>query len=406
MAAETTATSSDEGFLLKQTLMSHGECFVYKVPPLSSASGYRANDWNLASPLETCGFQVERRNNDLYLLFTLENHTKLFALSKIEGEGSSINNINVETVMDTSRYFVCKILQSNPNAAETTSKSNRTALLGFGFRERDIAIDLLGNLQQFKQSIDRELEAKDLASKTKAIPTLAEGEKLHIRIPGGREGRSPKSKSSNKGSSSFSGTPILLKKPPPSADNNNNNNNNTNFDFSPDAPLSPFTGGKRFSMSAMECPISSMTLNIGPKTGGTTDDQGVGGSGASGGSAQDDDSAAAQAHTVMDDLYSEDDDFDNAFDDIDDGVNYPDGGAIEGLMASGDDDESEDAVGGITVNDDDDSNDSFQFSELNLDDLGLIDDNDDDDNKGTAAATATATTTTQDNDDFGDFQGA
>jgi len=398
MAAETTETSSDEGFLLKQTLMSHGECFVYKVPPLSQASGYRANDWNLASPLETCGFQVERRNNDLYLLFTLENHTKLFALSKIEGEGSSINNINVETVMDTSRYFVCKILQSNPNAAETTSSNNRTAILGFGFRERDIAIDLLGNLQQFKQSIDRELEAKDLASKTKAIPTLAEGEKLHIRIPGGREGRSPKTKSSK---GSFSGTPILLKKPPPSADSDNN----TNFDFSPEAPPSPYTGGRRFSMSSMEGPISSMTLNIGPKTGGTTYDQGVGvgGSGASGGSAQDDDSAAAQAHTVADDLNSVDDDFDNAFDDIDDGVINPDGGANEGLTASRDDDESEDAVGG-TVNNDDDSNDSFQFSELNLDDLGLIDD--DDDNKGTAAVAVAPTTTTKDNDDFGDFQGA
>jgi hypothetical protein len=380
----TTTTTEGEGFLLKQTLMSHGECFVYKVPPLSSASGYRANDWNLASPLETCGFQVERRNNDLYLLFTLENHTKLFALSKIEGEGSSINNINVETVMDTSRYFVCKILQSNPNDA-SKKDNNRTALLGFGFRERDIAIDLLGNLQQFKQSIDRELEAKDLASKTKAIPTLADGEKLHIRIPGSM-GRSPKIKSS-KGSSGGTSTPILLKKPPPGADDNNNIN------VSPELPPSPYNGGRRFSMSAMECPISSMTLNIGPKTGttGAIDDQG---GGTSAGSAQDDDSAAAQAHTIVDEFLSADDDFDD-----DDDVN-PDG-MDDGLMASGDDDESEDAVGGYTVNDDDDSNDSFQFSELNLDDL---DENEIDDNKETT--TAATTTATKDDDDFGDFQGA
>ena len=29
------------------------ECFVYKVPPLRSASGHRAEDWNLASPVFT-----------------------------------------------------------------------------------------------------------------------------------------------------------------------------------------------------------------------------------------------------------------------------------------------------------------------------------------------------------------
>jgi hypothetical protein len=29
------------------------ECFVYKVPPLRTASGHRAEDWNLASPIFT-----------------------------------------------------------------------------------------------------------------------------------------------------------------------------------------------------------------------------------------------------------------------------------------------------------------------------------------------------------------
>lgn len=349
--------ATTEGSLLKQTLMSHGECFVYKVPPLATASGYRANDWNLASPLETCGFQVERRNNDLYLLFTLENHTKLFALSKIEGEGSSINNINVETVMDSSRYFVCKILQSNPNDA---TKKSRTALLGFGFREREIAIDLLGNLQQFRQSIDRELEAKDLASKTKAIPTLAEGEKIHISLPGGKGGKSTTVKSPKpKGS----GTPVLLKKPPPGA---------SAIDL-PESPMSPFADGKRFSLSAMECPMTSMTLKLGPKTD-TIDEKAP-----SGGDGSDDDSAAAQAHTVVDDLMSVEDDLED----------------VEADEGATNDDASEGAVGGATIADDSTTG-SFQFSELNLDDLDDPKD-DDDDNKEAAK---------EDDEDFGDFQGA
>lgn len=343
--------------MLKQTLMSHSECFVYKVPPLATASGYRANDWNLASPLETCGFQVERRNNDLYLLFTLENHTKLFALSKIEGEAKSINNINIETVMDSSRYFVCKILQSNPN---DPTKRSRTALLGFGFRERDIAIDLLGNLQQFRQSIDRELEAKDLASKTKAIPTLGEGEKLHISLPG-TKGKSSTVKSA-KSKSSGGGTPILLKKPPPSA---------TAIDL-PESPMSPFTDGKRFSLSAMECPMTSMTVKFGPKED-KIDEKAPGNGG------EDDDSAAAQAHTVVDDLMSVEDDLED----------------VDAGETTVDDDQSEGAVGGATVGDDDISVGSFQFSELNLDDPSEPKQ----ENKEAAKIE-------EDDEDFGDFQGA
>ena len=365
--------ATEGGSLLKQTLMSQSECFVYKVPPLATASGYRANDWDLANPLSECGFQVERRNNDLYLLFTLENHTKLFALAKIEGEKQSINNINVETVMDSSRYFVCKILQSNPNDATT---KNRTALLGFGFREREIAIDLLGNLQQFRQSIDRELEAKHLASKTKAIPTLAEGEKIHISLPGSK-GKTSVVKSprmvATKGSSS--GTPILLKKPPSSS------SSSSSIELPP-PPMSPFPEGKRFSLSAMECPMTSMTFKIDTKAD-AIDESAPSGGGGDG----DDDSAAAQAHTVVDDLASVEDDFlEGALEDEGDG--------------EGSDEQSEVAVGGATIHDDgDSSNDSFQFSELNLDDL------DDETNNKTEEAAAKKEIKEED-DDFGDFQGA
>eukprot|EP00536_Pseudo-nitzschia_multiseries_P007368 jgi/Psemu1/195502/e_gw1.173.50.1 len=163
-------SGSGIGILLRQTLMSVDECFVYKVPPLTVASsGYKANDWNLAQPLETCGFQVERRNDDLFLLFTLEHHTKLFCVSKIEGgSDSDIDrdraNRSIEPVSDSSRYFVCKISQNNSNNANNNNNNanntNRSANLGFGFRDREVALDLLGNLQQFKQSIERERRAK------------------------------------------------------------------------------------------------------------------------------------------------------------------------------------------------------------------------------------------------------
>ena len=106
----------------------------------------------MANPLQTCGLQVERRDNDLYLLFTTENHTKLFALCKMhETIGKS-----VEAVMDSSRYFVTHI---------TDGKGNRKAMIGFGFRERDVALDLLGNLLQFQKSIERGLKKRSLGSR-------------------------------------------------------------------------------------------------------------------------------------------------------------------------------------------------------------------------------------------------
>jgi adaptin ear-binding coat-associated protein 1/2 len=219
-----------QGSLLRQTLMTQDECFVYKVPPLATASGYRANDWNLANPLQTCGFQVERRDNDLYLLFTLERHTKLFALSRIyvdqrdnnatSATTTAIQRSVVEPVLDSSRYFVCKIQQQQQH------QTGKTAILGFGFRDRDVAMDLLGNLQQFQHSIEREIHAKHL--KVREIPTLQEGEQMHIHLPGGM-GKTPSrkntvtnTKTTSSSSSSLSsnmggGGAFLLKKPPPSA---------------------------------------------------------------------------------------------------------------------------------------------------------------------------------------------
>ena len=156
-----------------------------------------AEHWDLANPLQTCGFQVERRDNDLYLLFTTDNHTKLFALSKLDEENAAKS---IETVMDSSRYFVTEI---------QNAQAKKSIRIGFGFRERDVAIDLLGNLQQFRKSIQRELLAKNM--KVAEIPKLAEGEKIHVNIGGGS---SKKKKLTAKKEGGGSAKPILLKKPP------------------------------------------------------------------------------------------------------------------------------------------------------------------------------------------------
>ena len=188
------------GSLLKQTLLSQDECFVYKLPKsAASSSGYRADDWNLAQPLQTCGLQVERRNNELFLLFTLEQHTKLFCLSKY------VPPYSLEAVQDSSRYFVTQI----------SAQGGKSARIGFGFRDRDVALDLLQCLNGFKASLQREMEAKALLDKAQALAgahSLQDGQKIHISLKNTK--KKTESTTTNKPKASASSGGFLLKKPP------------------------------------------------------------------------------------------------------------------------------------------------------------------------------------------------
>jgi hypothetical protein len=49
-------------------LLTIKECFVYKVPPLRTASGHRAEDWNLATPLFTGCLKLFQSGNTLRLV--------------------------------------------------------------------------------------------------------------------------------------------------------------------------------------------------------------------------------------------------------------------------------------------------------------------------------------------------
>lgn len=99
--------------------------------------------------------------------------------------------------MDSSRYFVVQI-----------QSAGKSAYVGFGFRDRDVALDLVGNLQQFQKSIQREQQSKNM--KVAEIPKLAEGEKIHISFGS----RKPTDGDKKKPRPSGGGGPVLLKKPP------------------------------------------------------------------------------------------------------------------------------------------------------------------------------------------------
>ena len=61
-------STSGESTPVDICLLTIKECFVYKVPPLRTASGHRAEDWNLAVPLFTGCLKLFQAGDTLKLI--------------------------------------------------------------------------------------------------------------------------------------------------------------------------------------------------------------------------------------------------------------------------------------------------------------------------------------------------
>jgi Protein of unknown function (DUF1681) len=224
----------------------------------------------LAHPLATCRLLVERRDDKLVLEFTKQDsgnnatgsgfqsnsNTAIFAQAVLDcsippvppassnGDGTSKQSAAsaippqqrkiqhwLEGTVDSSRYFTLRILA--PNGRDEV-------LIGFGFRDRDPAIDLRESLQHYESAMRRQAEAA-LASTASydetseslppsstfsSIPKLAKGEKIHINL--GRESQVKPKKTSDSTIDTGNNRPmLLLKKPPPSAESNSTPNSET-----------------------------------------------------------------------------------------------------------------------------------------------------------------------------------
>lgn len=232
----------DERVVIEQRLLKIDEIFIYRIPPMRSADGHRAEEWNLAKPLATCSLHVTRRDNTLCINIMADRpkpgapegatESYLFAQSEITIDVSTSPSQKLEywvdPVTDSSRYFAVRIKDS---------KTGREAFIGVGFRERSDSTNFRMCLDDYIDSLKREEKAEQLRRRfeesltttTKidgeddeavdedAIPSLPtsklslkEGEKLHIHITTTTNRKTPKAK----------GTGLLggLKKPPPPPD--------------------------------------------------------------------------------------------------------------------------------------------------------------------------------------------
>uniref|UniRef100_A0A8C2NAT3 Adaptin ear-binding coat-associated protein 1 n=1 Tax=Capra hircus TaxID=9925 RepID=A0A8C2NAT3_CAPHI len=78
---------------------------VYRIPPRASNRGYRASDWKLDQPDWTGRLRITSKGKVAYIKLEDKVSGELFAQAPVE----QYPGIAVETVTDSSRYFVIRI---------------------------------------------------------------------------------------------------------------------------------------------------------------------------------------------------------------------------------------------------------------------------------------------------------
>jgi len=163
---------------IERTLLVKPEVFIYKIPPRSSAKGYRAADWKLDAPDWTVRLRVLVKGSICEIRLDDRNTGELFAACPVEHYPGT----SVEAVTDSSRYFVICV-----------QSAGNKAYLGMGFTDRSDSFDLNVTLQDhFKQLKKEDQFCKEAVEDPKPNLDLAfkEGQTIRINIPGGGGGSS------------------------------------------------------------------------------------------------------------------------------------------------------------------------------------------------------------------------
>ncbi|KAF9335331.1 Adaptin ear-binding coat-associated protein 2 [Podila minutissima] len=198
-------SSDDQDY--ESVLLVIRECYVYRIPPLSSASrGHRAADWgNVEEPLWRGRLRIIAQGKKCFIRLEDGTTGELFAVCPYEE-----NKGCVESVTDSSRYFVVRI-----------EDQGRHAFLGLGFLDRSQAFDFNVALQDHFKHIaaeERSAEQKKAGVQQPKLDfSLKEGQTLNLTIAGGgASGSSQRRTRPTRPAGDDTGVlPPLLPPPPP-----------------------------------------------------------------------------------------------------------------------------------------------------------------------------------------------
>ncbi|KAL0267886.1 UNVERIFIED_CONTAM: hypothetical protein PYX00_010031 [Menopon gallinae] len=154
----------------ESVLLVKSEVFVFKIPPRASNRGYRAADWNLQEPQWTGRMRLVAKGKECILKLEDKVTGELFAKCPIE----SYPGIAVESVTDSSRYFVLRIQDDN----------GRSAFIGVGFSDRSDSFDLNVALQDHFKWLKKseEIEKEKQEPKQELDLRFKEGETIKINM--------------------------------------------------------------------------------------------------------------------------------------------------------------------------------------------------------------------------------
>nr|XP_040021486.1 adaptin ear-binding coat-associated protein 1-like [Gasterosteus aculeatus aculeatus] len=188
------------------------EVSVYRIPPRASNRAIRAADWKLDAPDWTGRMRVTARGKAAFVKLEDKISGELFAQAPVE----EYPGITVETVSDSSRYFVLRIQDDN----------GRSAFIGIGFGDRGDAFDFNVALQDHFKWVKQEDEFKKQAQTPDTTPKLdlgfKEGQTITLNI--GQSKKRDRSRPQSSGGFGLLPPPPGGKlAPPPSSRSTNHN---------------------------------------------------------------------------------------------------------------------------------------------------------------------------------------
>uniref|UniRef100_A0A8C7GB04 Adaptin ear-binding coat-associated protein 1 n=1 Tax=Oncorhynchus kisutch TaxID=8019 RepID=A0A8C7GB04_ONCKI len=150
---------------------------VYRIPPRASNRGVRAADWKLDAPDWTGRMRVTARGKVAFIKLEDKISGELFAQAPVD----EYPGIAIETVSDSSRYFVLRI----------QDESGRSAFIGIGFGDRGDSFDFNVALQDHFKWVKQELEISKQSQTPDNTPKLdlgfKEGQTITLNIGQGRK---------------------------------------------------------------------------------------------------------------------------------------------------------------------------------------------------------------------------
>ncbi|KAJ8558159.1 hypothetical protein K7X08_004925 [Anisodus acutangulus] len=167
----------DEEESFEHTLLVVREVSVFKIPPRPTSGGYKCGEWLQSDKIWTGRIRVVSCKERCEIRLEDPNSGELFAACYV---GPGQRESSVESVLDSSRYFVLKIEDGR----------GKHAFIGLGFNERNEAFDFNVALSDHEKYVKRRENDKEVIGDDDAGDDihpavnhrLKEGETIRINV--------------------------------------------------------------------------------------------------------------------------------------------------------------------------------------------------------------------------------